>query len=48
MQSMYRFLDEKRQEEGIRISTENFSGINKIKILPLYAVSNIFNSFLNE
>lgn len=38
MQSLYLFLEEKKQPFGIRISMENFSTLEKIKILPLYAI----------
>jgi len=41
MQSIYQFLKEKKCKRGIRISLENFSKINEIEIIPLYAVSNI-------
>ncbi len=43
MQSMYLFLKEKGLQEGIRLSLENFSSFDQIKIYPLYAVKNIFN-----
>jgi predicted AAA+ superfamily ATPase len=42
MQSMYLFLEEKKSDFGIRISLENFSEIDKIKIVPLYGVRNLF------
>ncbi len=42
MQSMHLFLKEKKSTKGIRISLENFSKINEIQIIPLYAVSNLF------
>ena len=41
MQSLYIFLDEKKIDEGIRVSLENFSAINHVKIYPLYAVKKI-------
>jgi hypothetical protein len=41
MQSMFMFLDEKKSEYGIRVSLENFSIYDKIKVYPLYAVGNI-------
>lgn len=41
MQSLYLFLNEKRIETGIRISHENFSEYDKIKVFPIYAVANI-------
>lgn len=42
MQSLNLFIDEKKSPEGIRISLENFSQYGKIKVIPLYAVSNLF------
>ena len=44
MQSMYLFLKEKGLQEGIRLSLENFSSFDQIKIYPLYAVKNILQS----
>jgi predicted AAA+ superfamily ATPase len=41
MQSMYLFLEEKKLDFGIRLSLENFSEMEKVKIVPLYAVKNI-------
>ena len=41
MQSMHLFLKEKQAEYGIRISLENFTQYDKIKVFPLYAVGNI-------
>lgn len=41
MQSMHRFLDEKKAPWGIRFSLENFSGYGKVRVIPLYAVSNL-------
>ncbi len=41
MQSLYLFLKEKNIKMGIRISQENFSMYNNIKVFPLYAVTNI-------
>ena len=38
MQSMHLFLNEKGAEYGIRVSLENFSMYDKIKVYPLYAV----------
>lgn len=40
MQSMYLFLEEKKQSKGIRFSLENFSRMNQIDVYPLYAVRN--------
>ncbi len=42
MQSMYIFLNEKKREYGVRLSMENFSEIEKVKIYPLYATRNLF------
>ena len=44
MKSMYQFLMDKNLEYGIRSSLENFNVMNKIEIIPLYALSNIFLS----
>ena len=41
MQSLYLFLREKNLSQGFRISLENFSILNEVKILPIYAVKNI-------
>ena len=41
MQSMFVFLNEKKTEYGIRVSLENFSVYDKIRVYPLYAVGNI-------
>lgn len=43
MQSMYIFLDEKKIDFGIRVSAENFSEYDKIIVLPIYAIENIYN-----
>jgi predicted AAA+ superfamily ATPase len=40
MQSMFLFLNEKKSPFGIRFSLENFSEFDRIKVYPLYAVSN--------
>jgi uncharacterized protein len=42
MQSLNLFIDEKKSSKGIRISLENFSQYGKITVIPLYAVSNLF------
>jgi hypothetical protein len=42
MQSLNIFMDEKKSSRGIRISLENFSGYEKIDVIPLYAISNLF------
>ncbi|MEA3443662.1 MAG: ATP-binding protein [Bacteroidota bacterium] len=41
MQSLWVFLREKNIQHGVRISLENFSHYNSIKVFPLYAVDNI-------
>jgi predicted AAA+ superfamily ATPase len=41
MQSMHLFMDEKKSRYGLRLSLENFTEYEKVKVLPLYAVSNI-------
>jgi predicted AAA+ superfamily ATPase len=38
MQSMYKFLEEKQKSYGIRSSMENFGEIDKVKIIPIYAI----------
>ncbi len=42
MQSLNLFIEEKKSSGGIRISLENFSQYGKITVIPLYAVSNLF------
>ena len=42
MQSMYLFMDEKKSKYGVRLSLENFAEYDKVKVLPLYAASNIY------
>ena len=44
MQSIRQFMAERNSEYGIRISLENFSCYDKIKVLPLYAISKLFLS----
>lgn len=41
MKSMYQFLDAKHLSRGIRTSLENFGKLEKLDIVPLYAISNI-------
>jgi predicted AAA+ superfamily ATPase len=41
MQSMYLFMNEKKSSYGIRVSLENFSEFENVKVIPLYAVSNL-------
>lgn len=48
MQSMHLFLAEKQVSFGLRLSLENFSAFDQIKVLPLYAVSNCFTLDKNE
>lgn len=43
MQSLHLFMREKQSEYGIRCSLENFSQYDKIKVFPLYAISNFIN-----
>lgn len=43
MQSLFLFLNEKKIETGIRVSQENFSKYDKIKVFPIYAVANILS-----
>ena len=42
MQSMYLFMDEKKSKVGFRLSLENFSEYERVRVVPLYAVSNIY------
>jgi len=42
MQSLNLFIEEKKSPKGIRISLENFSQYGKIIVIPLYAISNLF------
>ena len=41
MQSLYRFLRERRLNSGVRISLENFAGYDNIAVIPLYAAGNL-------
>lgn len=43
MKSMYQFMSDKNLEYGICTSLENFGALGKVDIIPLYALSNIFN-----
>lgn len=47
MQSLHLFLAEKKAKYGFRLSLENFSAFDQIKVLPLYAVSNCYTSDQN-
>lgn len=40
MQSMYKFIELKNSEYGIRTSIEPFACYDKVKVVPLYAISN--------
>jgi len=42
MQSLHQFMKEKQSEYGIRTSLENFSQYDKIKVVPLYSMREIF------
>ncbi|MCF8357130.1 MAG: DUF4143 domain-containing protein [Prolixibacteraceae bacterium] len=42
MNSMFLILTEKNISYGYRLSLENFTEYEKIKVCPLYALSNIF------
>jgi predicted AAA+ superfamily ATPase len=41
MQSMFLFMDEKKSDWGLRLSLENFTEFDRVKVMPLYAVSNL-------
>ncbi len=43
MQSMHLFLKERNASKGIRISLENFSAYDNIEVVPLYAISNLYD-----
>ena len=40
MQSMYKFIEQKGCDYGIRTSLEPFAAYDKVKVVPLYALSN--------
>lgn len=42
MRSMYQFMNDKHLRYGIRTSLENFGKLDKVDIVPLYALSNLF------
>ena len=48
MQSMHLFIKEKHSKMGIRTSLENFSMYDKIKVIPLYAIENVFSDEQNK
>jgi len=43
MQSLHKFIDETNTPKGLRLSMENFASFDKIEVIPLYAISNLFN-----
>jgi predicted AAA+ superfamily ATPase len=43
MQSLFLFLNEKNRPYGVLFSLENFSEYEKVKVFPLYAVTNFQN-----
>lgn len=43
MKSMYQFMSDKKIDHGIRISLENFGRLDKVDIVPLYALSNMYD-----
>ena len=45
MQSLYLFLKEKNLTQGFRLSLENFSGMDQITILPVYAAYHLVHYF---
>jgi hypothetical protein len=44
MQSLHLFLSERNLPWGLRISSENFALYPKIRVFPLYAISQVFQS----
>ncbi len=42
MQSLHLFLKEKQSPYGIRSSSENFCAYENIKVIPLYAIGNVY------
>jgi uncharacterized protein len=48
MQSLYKFIEEKNSKFGIRTSLENFGTIDKIKIVPIYAMGITIKNKLNS
>ena len=48
MQSMHMFLNEKNAEYGIRVSLENFSVYDKIRVYPLYAIGRAVTAFTTD
>jgi len=48
MQSLFLFLKEKKLSQGFRVSLENFSRMDPISILPVYAISNLSDNLINK
>lgn len=46
MRSLFLFLEEKGMKSGVRFSHENFSRMDKVEVIPIYAVATLFNSGL--
>jgi predicted AAA+ superfamily ATPase len=44
MQSLHLFMKEKKSASGIRVSLENYSGLENIEIVPLYGVSDLVSA----
>ena len=44
MKSLFLFLEEKKMQSGIRFSHENFARLEKVTVMPIYAVSRLFES----
>ena len=44
MQSMHLFIEEKKSSFGVRFSLDNYAAYEKIKVYPLYAVSDFVRS----
>jgi uncharacterized protein len=47
MQSLHKFMEEKNKTVGYRFSLENFAAYDKIKVMPLYAVSSFEKQVAN-
>lgn len=45
MRSLQLFLSEKKLPLGIRTSQENFGAVENIRIVPIYAISRVLNTF---
>lgn len=44
MKSLFIFLEEKKSEYGVRLSMENFSMYDNVRVIPLYAVRAVMKS----